>query len=89
MDKTVKKPKHRTKIGQFVLENIFLTKANTVGMQWLKDSGEGFTIYTDKKGELKITSSCIVPVPVFEKALDYYEKRYDHFLQRVTPVVAH
>lgn len=63
------------RISGYHLENTFLTKANTVGMQWVKKNGDQFTIWIDHKGALKTTSSAPIPVEVYERALDWYESK--------------
>jgi hypothetical protein len=60
------------RIGQFKLENTFLTACNTVAMQWLDERGRNLTLWMDKRGQVRNTSTMPVPQEQFTRALLYY-----------------
>jgi len=68
------------RIGQYKLENTFLTKANTVAMQWLDERERNLTIWTDKRGQVRNTSTAPVPQVLFLRALDYYMTNHERML---------
>ena len=72
------------KINGYKLTNTFLTKAQTVGMQWELHQGKvlknTLTIWLDRHGNLRNTSSTIVPVEVYMECLDYFERNESQML---------
>lgn len=67
------------RVGNYKLENIYLTAASTVGMQWIewekKVPKNTLTIWLDSKGNLRnTTSNGPVPMDLYLRMLDYYEE---------------
>jgi hypothetical protein len=60
------------RIGSFKLENTFLTAGNRVAMQWLDERGRNITLWMDKRGQIRNTSTMPVPAAVFDQALAHY-----------------
>ena len=67
-------------IGTYKLENTFLTSANTVAMQWVERGVRNITVYKDKRGRTKYTSTVTVPENILNMALAYYEENWEKVL---------
>ena len=72
------------KIKGYKLANIFLTASDTAGMQWELYEGKvlknTLTIWLDWRGNLRNTSTTLVPVDVYEACLDFYEKNESKYV---------
>lgn len=68
------------RIGAYKLENTFLTAANTVAMQWVDERERNLTIWMDKRGNVRNTSTEKIPHVLFMRALDYYMQNWERFI---------
>lgn len=69
------------KLGAYKLENIFLTHAHTVGMQWLDQRGRNLTLWMDKTGNIRNTSTVSIPASLFNTALKHYKETWAQYIK--------